>query len=169
MDFFDILNSGVSDDGLAINTDSADRYKQIESECLDELRQKWNCQIFHTPVKSDAIIDGVISRDNTLTACFEHRNRNDEYKRINNYGSVILTYHKLQAGIFISRLLRVPFLFIIYFIPDKQTYYFKVTDEKGIVQFPISIDSKITQKSINQKQTLNRNNAFLPIQYIFKL
>ena len=106
-------------------------------------KHKENSFIFETNKNTTAKVDGVLIKDNQLSAIFESKCRNMSMMEIDNYGSC------------------VPFIGFLYLIKDDIVMYWKITDSQGNFLFDFDVKQTQTQKTINGGQIV-RTNAYLP-------
>ena len=149
---------------LDINTEKGQESLKYERIMLEKLEQSFSVKFIETNKLIDSKIDGVILKDNQLSGIFESKCRNMSYMELMDYDSWLITLDKIMDGKKISEMLRVPFFGFLYLIPDKMTFYWKITDDFGEFIFGFNIKRTLTQKTINGGRAI-RTNAYLPFKY----
>ena len=69
---------------------------------------------------------------------------------------------KVEAGRVLSRLLRIPFVGMLYLLPEERLLTLRITDEKGLWALDFDTKETVTQKCINGGEA-TRLTAFLPL------
>jgi hypothetical protein len=136
---------------LDINTPRGQESVAEENEMLDILHSNFNSLFIHTPIKSAASIDGIIIKDNSLTGLFESKCRRDTLQTFQTQynNEWLVSFHKLQAGATLSKLMCVPFFGFLYLVPDKIILIIKLTDDQGKFIAKIRIDQRKTSACCN--------------------
>jgi hypothetical protein len=118
---------------LDINTPRGQESVVEENEMLDILKSNYDSLFIHTPIESAAAIDGLIIKDNQLIGIFESKCRRDTLHKFQTaYNNEwLVSWHKLQAGATLSKMLCVPFWGFLYLVPDQLLLVQKLTDTKG--------------------------------------
>ena len=147
--------------GLDINTPLGQESLQQELKMLDEIKKCWNVDIILTDKKVDALCDGFLVRNNVIIALFESKCRNMTLNQLENYGSWLITYNKVEKCKTLSEQLKVPFLGFLYLVDDNIVMHWNITDKEGNYQFIFDHQETKTQKTINGGEII-RDNAYLP-------
>jgi hypothetical protein len=75
----------------------------------------------------------------------------------------LITHEKILRGQQVSDLLCIPFIGMLYLIPDKTIYTLKITDELGKFVIDFNVENTRTQETINGGLVW-RTNAYLPME-----
>lgn len=118
-----------------------------------------------TPKHRPAEVDGVFMRQGALSAVAEVKTRNLTREKLRNEydDKWLVTADKVDAGRTVSRLLRVPFVGLLYLIPDDLLLVLTITDSTGHWAFDFERRKTITKRTINGGE-VERMNAFLPLR-----
>ena len=121
-------------------------------------------RFIETPKRRPAEVDGVFMRQGELSAVAEVKTRNltREKLRTRYNDEWLVTAAKVNAGRMASRLLRVPFVGLLYLIPDDLLLVLTITDSTGHWVFEFDRRKTITKRTINGGE-VERLNAFLPL------
>ena len=121
-------------------------------------------RFIETPKRRPAEVDGVFMRQGELSAVAEVKTRNltREKLRTRYNDEWLVTADKVDAGRTVSRLLRVPFVGLLYLIPDDLLLVLTITDSTGRWAFEFERRKTITKRTINGGEA-ERLNAFLPL------
>tara|TARA_R100000963_G_C4638997_1_gene102744 strand:+ start:1032 stop:1514 length:483 start_codon:yes stop_codon:yes gene_type:complete len=154
---------------MDILTKKGQRSLEYEHIMLEKIRHnickkhKDNSFIFETNKNTVAKVDGILIKDNQLSAIFESKCRNLSMMDLENYGSWLITLDKIMDGKKLSEMLCVPFIGFLYLIKDDIVMYWKITDKNGDFLFNFDVKQTKTQKTINGGEIV-RSNAFLPFK-----
>lgn len=139
-----------------------------------ELGRRWYWRWFATPSErghAGARLDGCFAKyhpDPTLTAIAECKARSKSrafFDTVGTFpGQYILTADKITHGIHASVALGVPFLLLVYLIPDMAAYVFPITNHDGEVIVEYTIANTETRATVNGGSAL-RENAYIPFDY----
>ena len=122
-----------------------------------------------TPKARAAKCDGFfVNPDNEIVALYECKCRTLTEQDLIKFDSAILTEEKLIQCCVLSTYLCVPFLFLFYLVPDDIAYYWKMTDEKGQILVPYTVEETRTQRTVNGGSAV-RKNAYLPVKFAIKM
>ena len=117
----------------------------------------------HTPKDRYSAVDGMLYKKRVLDAVVETRTRNITRQRLRDLDdTLIVTLEKIHKGKQLSQLLCVPFVFLVYLIPEDRLFTFGMTNNHGEWAFDFVSRKTITQRNINGG-TAERTNAFLPM------
>ena len=147
---------------LDINTPEGQKSLKQESKMLNYIKKKWKVDIIETDKEDSASCDGFLVKKNIIKAVFESKCRNLTLNELENFGSWLITYKKLEEGAQLSKLLKVPFIGFLNLNYDDLTMYWKITNKEGNFLFNFKTEETITQKNINGGK-ITRLNAFLPV------
>ena len=152
---------------MDILTEKGQRSLEYEHIMLEKIKHsmckkhKKNSFIFETNKNTTAKVDGILIKDNQLSAIFESKCRNMSMMELDNYGSWLVTLDKIMDGKKLSEMLCVPFIGFLYLIKDDIVMYWKITDNQVNFLFGFDVKQTQTQKTINGGQIV-RTNAYLP-------
>ena len=132
----------------------------IEKFCLIHPEYRF----IETPKERPAAADGVFMKHGVLHSGVEVKVRDvtRERMRITFDDTWLVTMDKVEAGRVLSRLLRIPFVGMLYLLPEKRLLTLMITDDKGEWAFDFETRETTTQKCINGGKAV-RLNAFLPL------
>ena len=121
-------------------------------------------RFIETPKHRPAEVDGVFMRQGELSAVAEVKTRNLTHLHLmaNFRNEWRISADKVNAGRMASRLLRVPFVGLLYLIPDDLLLVLTITDSTGHWAFEFDRRKTITKRTINGGE-VERLNAFLPL------
>ena len=121
-------------------------------------------RFIETPKDRPAAVDGVFMKGGVLHSVLEVKVRNLTRAMLRDSfdDTWLVTMDKGEAGRVLSRLLRIPFVGMLYLLPEERLLTLRITDEKG--EWALDFDTKetVTQKCINGGEA-TRLNAFLPL------
>ena len=144
---------------------SDDRYKVFEEIAFDHLLKRYGWKVCTTPQYS--LVDGIAVKDNEITHVVEFKSRNESMESMERFGSYLISYDKIENGLQICRMMRVPFILIVYLIKDGVVMGIEIGDEFG-VSVEMEIKETRTQKSI-EGGTVIRRNAFIDLENFYIL
>lgn len=152
---------------LDINTPKGQETLEHEQIMLDMILEQHPDRfksVIQTPKLKDAKYDGIfVNHRNEISAVFESKCRDLTYKKLVQHETWLITHEKLVHCAEASKLTRVPFIGLLYLIPDKMCLMWKITDDNG--NFLFSLNEKVTETRANVNGgKANRNNAFLNLQ-----
>lgn len=121
-------------------------------------------RFIETPKDRPALVDGVMMRGGVLSAVVEVKVRNVSRRqmRVQFKDEWLVTADKIDGGRALGLMLSVPFVGMLYLIPDEVLMVLKITDDQGEWMFPFDRRKTITRKTINGGEA-ERVNAFLPL------
>ena len=121
-------------------------------------------RFIETPKDKPAAVDGVFMKTGEINSVVEVKARNLTRSKLRERfeDKWLITHDKLEAGKALSYMLRVPFIGILYLLPEKRLLTLAITNDKG--EWALNFESKetTTQKCINGGEAV-RLNAFLPL------
>ena len=144
---------------------SDDRYKVFEEIAFDHLLKRYGWKVCTTPQYS--LVDGIAVKNNEITHVVEFKSRNESMESIERFGTYLISYDKIENGLQICRMMRVPFILIVYLIKDGVVMGIEIGDEFG-VSVEMEIKETRTQKSI-EGGTVIRRNAFIDLENFYIL
>ena len=121
-------------------------------------------RFIETPKERPAAADGVVMKDGVLHSVVEVKVRNvtRDRMRLTFRDNWLVTMEKVEKGRTLSALLGIPFVGMLYLLPEKRLLTLMITDDKGEWAFDFEIRETTTQKCINGGEAV-RLNAFLPL------
>jgi len=150
--------------GLDINTPKGQESLGHEHEARQQfLAAHPDCSYVETPKNEPGIVDAVIVRNNEIIAVIECKARNLTQSKLNEFGTWLITWEKVQQGIKLGKDLCVPFIGFLWLIPEQTLLVIPISHKNGQLVNPITIEATTTQKTINGG-TVERNNAYIPIK-----
>jgi hypothetical protein len=154
---------------LDINTPKGQITLEQERKAIDRIKLKWNVDIIETDKKEISCFDNIILKDNTIKAITEFKCRNMTMQQMRDWGdSWLVTNQKIKDCTTVSGLMRVPFIGILYLVPEDLILYWKITNKYGKYLFPFEIKETKTQYSVNGGETV-RENAYLSTKFSKRL
>jgi hypothetical protein len=158
---------------LDINTPRGQRSLLDEQVMLTAIERKYKSLVIQTPKEREAKCDGIITKDNIMRSVFESKCRyNLQYDLETNKMSVdvrsgsmdctswLITHDKIVQGQYMSEMLCVPFVGLLYIVSSGVVLSWKITDATGRLIINTNEQVTKTQYSINGG-TAVRNNAYL--------
>jgi len=132
----------------------------IEKFCLIHPEYRF----IETPKERPAAADGVFMKDGVLHSVVEVKVRNMTRKQLlmHFHDKWLVTMEKVEQGRTLSALLGVPFVGMLYLLPEKRLLTLMITDDKGEWEFDFETRETTTQRCINGGEAV-RLNAFLPL------
>lgn len=137
-----------------------EKYKVFEEIAFDHLLKKYSWKIFTTT--RFALADGVAVMGNEITHVIEFKSRNENYETMMRYGTYLISYDKIENGLQLCRILRVPFILIVYLIGDGVVMGVEIGDEYGV-----GIDMEVRETRTQQTASggsVIRRNAFINLE-----
>jgi|TARA_R110000851_G_scaffold243823_3_gene396598 hypothetical protein len=131
-----------------------DNIHASELEVVEFLQKKWGVQIQYTGLNVFEKIDAYIFKDSSLKGIAEIKVRRQGYSWMKDYGSVVMSFQKIQIGADLSRLLGVKFMAVTY-TSDNKIITFQITDEKGNIVCPMNIRNVEMKKDNINKSLVN--------------
>ena len=141
------------------------------------LEQKWNCSCVEFGHTSYSVVDGFIVKEGIIKAVYEFKlrkaefdgssiiNRNAALYESIKYDSVMLSKNKVDAGQQLSKMLRVPFLFICAFSDNDKLGYVQITDDSGNLKVPYRVKVSNMPATINGYSTVSED-CYIPVSQI---
>src|ERR1044072_1022776 len=154
---------------LDILTEKGQKTLLEENLVIEKLKDKWKNQIINTDKNDCAAIDNILVRNDTTVAICEIKCRQMTRKQLTSFGNTwLITHQKIKEGAQVSRLLRVPFIGVLYLVPDDIVLYWKITDKDGKYLFDFDVRNTETQRTVNGGLIV-RENAYLHTKHAKQL
>lgn len=136
-----------------------------EKDAMDIWHRNFTSRMVETPKDKPARVDGIIEVDGTIKACYEIKCRKItlERLRIDYKGEWLVTAEKILDGIEVGRKLQVPFIGILYLVPDKKLLHKTIWRPSDGVVVAMQVHTTETQKTINGG-VIARQNAFIDMR-----
>lgn len=146
---------------LDINT-PAGRKNLIEYKKVVQFIRSYGYTVVETKQDCSAKVDFfVVNQNGEVIGICEVKNRSMEYGKLLEFGTWLISYDKIQAGIELSKLLQAPYYGILH-LADRSILLWKISDCNGNLLFEFQTMKTVTQACINGG-TAERINAYLPI------
>ena len=148
------INTKRGQSSLNYERDAIEKFSLIQPEY----------RFIETPKDRPAAVDGVFMKGGVLHSVLEVKVRNMTRAKLRNSfdDTWLVTMDKVEAGRVLSRLLRIPFVGMLYLLPEERLLTLRITDEKGLWALDFDTKETVTQKCINGGEA-TRLNAFLPL------
>ena len=130
----------------------------------DFLREKYECEIIETPKEKPAKCDGFLVKSEEIVGLFESKCRYTTLSQFKEWGSLILTYDKVDKCAWLSNMLCVPFYVFIYVVETNNILGWKITDDEGNYLFNFEVKETVTKKCVNGG-IATRENAYFPLSH----
>lgn len=110
-------------------------------------------------------VDGFsFNPEHELTGLLEVKARNLSVDELWDGKDLWVGYNKIQSGIKLSRMLRVPYIFICYCKPDDIIVFWQITDGLGTLVSPLNKSTKMLPRSMNDKSLRSTTVVELSIE-----
>lgn len=150
---------------LDILTEKGKESKRDEDIVLNYIKKQWGLDVIETNKKTPSSLDGVLVKKNIIVACFEIKCRNLSIEEFEKLGSWIITKEKIDDGIKISGLLKIPFIGFLFLKKSNCCLYCKFTNDNGDLLIDLINSSTETQKTINGGRIM-RINSYVDKKYL---
>jgi len=137
-----------------------EKFKVYEEIAFDHLLKKYGWKVCTTP--QFALVDGVAVKNNEITHVIEFKSRNESLNSMERFGTYLISYDKIENGLQISRMMRVPFILIVYLIKDGVVLGVEIGDEYGL-SVELEIKETQTQRTADGGSAIRRN-AFIDLE-----
>lgn len=137
---------------------SGTNWGKFEEIAFDYLLKNYGWKIITTP--NYARIDGVAYKLGEITHVIEFKSRTQSLKTLERFGTYLISYDKIENGIKMASMMRVPFILLVYLIEDDIVIGVKIGDEYGI-SVPMEIKETRTQRNSDHAGDVIRRNAFI--------
>lgn len=159
---------------MDIHSTKGQHAHQAAQFMAESLGYRWRWAWFATPSDVDsaaARVDGCFVRyhpDRAITAIAECKARTQPRTFFDGVsvhpGHYILTEDKITHGLHASRTFGVPFLLLVYLIPDMAAHVFPISNAQGELLVDYVRDRTETRATVNGG-TASRWNAYIPFDY----
>lgn len=144
--------------------EEADRY---EETAFDYLLKRYNWHIVTTP--QFALIDGVAYMNREITHIIEFKSRDESWDSMVHYGTYLISWDKIQNGMDMARMMRVPFILVVYLAQSQMVLGVELATEDGTLAIPdIEVKETRTQRSIDGGSVM-RKNAYIDLIHFYRL
>ena len=144
--------------------EEADRY---EETAFDYLLKRYNWHIVTTP--QFALIDGVAYMNREITHIIEFKSRDESWDSMMHYGTYLISWDKIQNGMDMARMMRVPFILVVYLAQSQMVLGVELATEDGTLAIPdIEVKETRTQRSIDGGSVM-RKNAYIDLIHFYRL
>ena len=140
-------------------TDVGKRYMDEEALVAETVSKAFSV----TPVVlgSDTThADRLFVRDGVVVSVAEIKARNMSLSELENFGSYLLSYHKIEWGVAASQILHVPFLLFVSLMKSNEIAYWTIADKEGTVKANFQVANTETQATCNGG-VMARDNAYI--------
>ena len=151
---------------MDILTDKGQQSAKDEQDAINIWLNRYPAfSYIHTNKDRESAVDGFIVKDGSIVSIVETKCRYGLTldKFMNEYeGMWLITFEKLVIARSISRKLCSPLTGFLYLVEEKTLLFKKIIDEHGEFVFgDMIIKNTQTQRTINDKNQIARNNAFI--------
>ena len=144
--------------------EEADRH---EETAFDYLLKRYNWNIITTP--QFALIDGVAYMNHEITHIIEFKSRYESWDSMMHYGTYLISWDKIQNGMTMAKMMRVPFILIVYLVQSDMVLGVELATEDGTLAIPdIEVKETRTQRSIEGGSVM-RKNAYIDLIHFYRL
>lgn len=144
--------------------DEANRH---EETAFDYLLKRYNWQIITTP--QFALIDGVAYMNHEITHIIEFKSRDESWDSMMHYGTYLISWDKIQNGMQMAKMMRVPFILIVYLVQSDMVLGVELATEDGTLAVDdIDVKETRTQRSIEGGSVM-RKNAYIDLIHFYRL
>ena len=151
---------------LDIETEKGQKSLNEEIKMLKYISKCWNVIIKITPKDKPLPHDGILIIENKIVGVFESKNRQMTIEQLENWGSWLITFEKLEKCRAIAKNLKVPFYGFLGIEQSQLVMCWKITDNEGNYLFNFEHNNSTTQATTNGGKAF-RDNAYLPIEFGF--
>lgn len=119
------------------------------------------CQYTYVGKNVFSKIDGFLTLEDDIVGLFEVKCRNQSFSWFKDYKGAMISFHKIQIGSDLSRLLNTKF-YVVIETSDKYLIVFQITDESGKIVCPMNIRYQEAEKTptFDKKSS---SNAYLSL------
>jgi len=150
---------------LTVNTEKGREWVEHEREAIERFCSRHSGYAFsETPKRRPASVDGVFSKDGKLVAVCEVKVRELTLRRLQREfeNTWLVSSEKLDRGREAGKLLSIPFVGLLYLLPEKRLLALRITEHDGKWSLDFERRRTFTQRNINGG-SVQRLNAFLPL------
>ena len=139
---------------------SRNQVKLVEHRMFEYLSEQYDLTFATT--ENYAQLDGVLMKNNKIHRICEVKVRFMSLDALNNLGSLLISYNKLQAGRDASRAFKAPFVILLYLVDSDNIVSIKMTNEEG--EFISAFKKEVTRTNYNiDGGSALRENAFVEL------
>lgn len=148
---------------MDILTERGQRYVEEERRVVAYMQDLYRTSfVYHTPLHTPAALDIVSIRDGQVRSVAEIKCRENTIDDFLRFGSLILTWSKVEAMQDVADALYVPGYVVLYSIPDDAICVAHIVNPDGTLAAKIDCDITATKRSCNGGQAM-RKNGYIPI------
>ena len=138
-----------------------------EETAFDYLLKRYNWHIVTTP--QFALIDGVAYTHHEITHIIEFKSRDESWDSMLHYGTYLISWDKIQNGMQMAKMMRVPFILIVYLVQSDMVLGVELATEDGTLAIDdIDVKETRTQRSIEGGSVM-RKNAYIDLIHFYRL
>lgn len=146
---------------MDINTEKGQITAQQELIAASLFEQSTGLRYMHTPKDKPALVDAVIIKDSVVVAVCETKCRQMTLQQFLDFHCEwLVTYEKVEKARQICTMLCVPFVGVLYLVPDNIVLYKRIANEDGSWACDITMRETETPKTVNGGKAI-RQNAFI--------
>lgn len=147
---------------LDINTPKGRIAAQQQTEALRIISHHCGTNFITTSDTNAACVDAfAVNLEGTIEAVAEIKSRDMTRRQLELYGDEwLVSFDKINHGAELSKMLRVPFIGILYLVPDSLVLTIVIANRRGDIVAPMRISRTETKKSINGG-LIKRTNAYI--------
>ena len=136
--------------------------REWEGEAMEVWHRNSTSRLLETPKDRPARVDGIVVVDGTIKAVYEIKCRKMTLDKFTlDYKSEwLVTADKVMAGVDVARGLQVPFIGILYLVPDKKLLHKTIWRPSDGIVVAMRVHETETMKTINGG-VITRQNAFI--------
>ena len=109
--------------------------------------------------------DSYIYKDEKLIAIGEAKCRDMTEAALKSYGNTwLITNDKIIACLETAKKKEVPFIGLLYLVPDAVICLLKISDERGKPVIEYEVRESWTQTTVNNLNKIKRANAYFPME-----
>lgn len=155
---------------MDILTPKGEETLRQELRAVELLQKKFPVQYVHTPKNKPASVDAVLVKDSEIVAVVETKCRQMTLFDLTHKfeGDWLITWDKVVAARDVALSLRVPFVGLLYLVPDDLLLVQKITDPDGEWTVGMRIKETATQRTVNGG-TAVRYNAYICMEGATKI
>ena len=145
---------------LDINTAKGRVAAQQQVEALKIISHHCGTYFVTTSDTDAACVDAfAIGEDGSIEAVAEIKSRGMTRHQLEQYGDEwLVSFDKIKNGMELAKMLRVPFIGVLYLVPDGLVMTVVIANKRGDIVVPMRINRTETQKSINGGLTVRTNS-----------
>jgi hypothetical protein len=148
---------------MDINTPKGQQTLKEEQFMLSKFEIIWKCDAIQTNKNKGAACDGIFLRKKEIKGVFESKCRHLTVDQLEDYGSWLISFEKIEKGRLLSKLLQVPYYGLLYLVDDNVIMYWEITDDDGNYVFKFETETRETQYCVNGGSKIDKV-ALLPIK-----